>query len=238
MLLRTLSLLRSLQGAHHTTQDARARIQQACDYRWLASQLPHGVIVPRATRLDDGTPAVPVMVPFVATPERRRGGRWPADPEARERCYVEGGHACRAAGAPGYRTLESLSQGLVQGGMAVLKDAARFQYLEEREALRLTWRRLASLPADLAGGSAAALPRPTASVTASSCSSSGCPPPPATSGSRATGWIAAWIATGASCLHRPTEPTAGSAASPRRLPGQLGGQVLGDLLGESRRPAM
>ncbi|QFU00926.1 hypothetical protein FIU83_04660 [Halomonas sp. THAF5a] len=152
MLLRTLSLLRSLQGAHHTTQDARARIQQACDYRWLASQLPHGVIVPRATRLDDGTPAVPVMVPFVATPERRRGGRWPADPEARERCYVEGGHACRAAGAPGYRTLESLSQGLVQGGMAVLKDAARFQYLEEREALRLTWRRLASLPADLAGG--------------------------------------------------------------------------------------
>lgn len=151
MLLRTLSLLRSLQGAHHTTQDARARIQQACDYRWLTGQLPHGVIVPRATRLNDGTPAVPVVVPFVATPERRRGGRWPADPEARERCYVEGGHACRAAGAPGYRTLESLSQGLVQGGMAVLKDAARFQYLDDHQALRLTWRRLASLPADLAG---------------------------------------------------------------------------------------
>ncbi|MDX1466256.1 MAG: hypothetical protein R3215_11195 [Halomonas sp.] len=151
MLFRTLSLLRSLQGAHHTAQDARARIQQACDYRWLKGQLPHGVLAERATRLDDGTPAVPVVVPFVATPERRRGGRWPEDPDERERCYVEGGHACRAAGAPGYRTLESLSQGLVQGGMAVLKDAARFQYLDERGALRLTWRRAESLPPDLAG---------------------------------------------------------------------------------------
>ncbi|MFG6158007.1 hypothetical protein ACGTNG_04285 [Halomonas sp. 1390] len=151
MIFRTLSLLRSLQGAHHTAQDARARIQQACDYRWLKGQLAHGMIAAREARLDDGTPAVPVVVPFVATPERCRGGRWPDDPEAREGCYVEGSHACRAAGAPGYRTLESLSQGLVQGGMAVLKDAARFQYLVERQALRLTWRRVESLTPDLAG---------------------------------------------------------------------------------------
>ncbi|MEQ6887856.1 hypothetical protein ABE957_04075 [Halomonas sp. CS7] len=151
MIFRTLSLLRSLQGAHHTAQDARARIQQACDYRWLKGQLAHGMIGARAARLNDGTPAVSVIVPFVATPERRRGGRWPDDPAEREGCFVEGTHACRAAGAPGYRTLESLSQGLVQGGMAILKDAARFQYLVEREALRLTWRRAESLPPDLAG---------------------------------------------------------------------------------------
>lgn len=151
MLFRTLSLLRSLQGAHHTAQDARDRIQQACDYRWLKGQLAHGVITARAARLDDGTPAVPVVVPFVATPERRRGGRWPEDPDERERCYVEGSHACRAAGAPGYRTLESLSQGLVQGGMAVLKDAARMQYLVDRQALRLSWRRAETLAPELAG---------------------------------------------------------------------------------------
>lgn len=149
VLLRTLSLLRSLQGAHHTTQEARERVQRACDYRWLSRQLPHGVILAQEARLDDGTPATPVVMPFVATPERRRGGAWPEDPVEREGCFVAGSHACRAAGAPGYRTLESLSQGLVHGGMAILKDAARLDYLVEREALRLTWRRVESLAPDL-----------------------------------------------------------------------------------------
>ncbi|TDO06885.1 MULTISPECIES: hypothetical protein [Halomonas] len=150
MILRTLSLLRSLQGAHHTVSDAQSRIQQACDYRWLRRQMRHAVIAARQASLADGTPAVSVVVPFVATPARRRGGRWPQDPDERERCFVEGAHACRAAGAPGYRKLESLSQGLAQGGMAVLKDAARFQYLLDQQALRLTWRRSGSLPNDLA----------------------------------------------------------------------------------------
>lgn len=150
MILRTLSLLRSLQGAHHTVSDAQARIQQACDYRWLRRQLGHGRVDARQTSLADGTPAVMVVLPFVATPARRRGGRWPEDPAERERCFVEGAHACRAAGAPGYRRLESLSQGLVQGGMAVLKDAARFQYLLDQQALRLTWRRPGALPPGLA----------------------------------------------------------------------------------------
>lgn len=149
MILRTLSLLRSLQGAHHTVTDAQARIQQACDYRWLRRQLGHGVVGGRQASLADGTPAVSVVLPFVATPARRRGGRWPQDPDERERCFVEGAHACRAAGAPGYRKLESLSQGLAQGGMAILKDAARFQYLLDQQALRLTWRRSGTLPPDL-----------------------------------------------------------------------------------------
>jgi len=150
MLLRTLSLLRSLQGAHHTVSDAQARIQQACDYRWLRRQLGHGLIAARQATLADATPAVAVVLPYIATPSRRRGGNWPADLEARERCYVEGTHACRAAGAPAYRTLESLSQGVVQGGMAILKDAARFQYLLDQQALRLTWRRPGNLSPDLA----------------------------------------------------------------------------------------
>lgn len=151
MIFRTLSLLRSLQGAHHTVNDAQARIQQACDYRWLRGQLAHGMIGAREARLADGTPAVSVVLPFVASPERRRGGRWPDAPNEREACFVEGAHACRAAGAPGYRKLESLSRGLAEGGMAVLKDAARFQYLVDRQALRLTWRRVESLAPDLAG---------------------------------------------------------------------------------------
>lgn len=150
MILRTLSLLRSLQGAHHTVTDAQARIQQACDHDWLRRQLRHGIVSARGTALADDTPAVSVIVPFVATPARRRGGRWPADPDEREGCFVEGAHACRAAGAPAYRKLESLSQGVAQGGMAVLKDAARFQYLLDQQALRLTWRRPGSLPPDLA----------------------------------------------------------------------------------------
>lgn len=150
MILRTLSLLRSLQGAHHTVTDAQARIQQACDYRWLRRQLSHGVVAARQATLADGTPAISVVLPFVATPSRRRGGHWPQDPDERERCFVEGAHACRAAGAPGYRKLESLSQGLAHGGMAILKDAARFQYLLDQRALRLTWRRPDSLSPDLA----------------------------------------------------------------------------------------
>ncbi|MDZ7852226.1 MAG: hypothetical protein U5L98_06120 [Halomonas sp.] len=150
MILRTLSLLRSLQGAHHTISDAQARIQQACDYRWLRRQMGHGVIDSRRASMPDGTPAVSVVLPYVATPGRSRGGRWPEDPDERERCFVEGAHACRAAGAPGYRKLESLSQGLAQGGMAVLKDAARFQYLLDQQALRLAWRRPGTLPSDLA----------------------------------------------------------------------------------------
>ncbi|MEQ6916705.1 hypothetical protein [Halomonas aquatica] len=150
MIFRTLSLLRSLQGAQHSVTDAQARIQQACDYRWLRGQLVHGIIGEHETRLADGTPATSVVVPFVATPERRRGGRWPDDPAERERCFVEGAHACRAAGAPGYRKLESLSQGVAQGGMSVLKDAARLKYLVDQQALRLTWRRVEALPPDLA----------------------------------------------------------------------------------------
>ncbi|SEK94323.1 hypothetical protein SAMN04488129_105180 [Halomonas daqiaonensis] len=149
MIFRTLALLRSLQGAHHTVSDAQARIQQACDYRWLRRQLGQGMLGSRHTSLADGTPAVSVVLPFVATPGRRRGGRWPEAPDERERCFVEGTHACRAAGAPGYRKLESLSQGLVQGGMAVLKDAARFQYLLDQQALRLSWRRPGTLAPDL-----------------------------------------------------------------------------------------
>ncbi len=150
MILRTLSLLRSLQGASDTLQDARARVQLACDYRWLRGEMRHGLIAAEAVRLADGTPAQAVMLAYPATPARLAGGRWPDDAEARERCFVVGAHACRAAGAPAYRTLEGLSQGLVHGAVAVLRDASRLQYLLDREALRLTWRRPERLPEALA----------------------------------------------------------------------------------------
>lgn len=148
-MLRTLSLLRSLTSAHHSLEEARTTIQQARDYRWLAERLERGVIVAPATALEDGTPAVALVLAFPATPRRLAGGNWPAEAEARERCLVEGAHACRAAGAPGYRTLESLSQGLVHGAVNVLADAARFQYLQRHRALRLTWRRFGHLPEPL-----------------------------------------------------------------------------------------
>lgn len=141
MILRTLSLLRSLKGASHTAQEARATVQQACDYRWLRGQLAGGVITDADTRLNDGTPAVAITLAYPATPERLAGGRWPEAPEEREGCFVEGDHACRAAGAPAYRTLESLSRGVAEGAAAVLTDAARLGYLIDRGALRLTWRR-------------------------------------------------------------------------------------------------
>ncbi|MFY0991520.1 hypothetical protein [Halomonas sp. C05BenzN] len=149
-MLRTLSMLRSLMSAHHTLDDARSTIQLACDYRWLKDELPHGVITATAAVLDDGTPALTITLAYPATPRRRRGGRWPEDPVERERCYVEGLGACRAAGAPAYRTLESLSQGLVHGAASVLTDAARLQYLLDRQALRLTWRRADRLEPPLA----------------------------------------------------------------------------------------
>ncbi|WP_373181692.1 hypothetical protein [Halomonas campaniensis] len=150
MILRTLSLLRSLQGAHHSLKDAQATVQQACDYRWLREALCGGVITRTDACLADGTPAVTVTLSFVATPARLAGGKWPEDPAERERCFVAGIHACRAAGAPRYRTLESLSQGLVHGAAAVLTDTARFQYLLDQQALRLTWRRPGGLPEALA----------------------------------------------------------------------------------------
>jgi hypothetical protein len=146
VILRTLSLLRSLQGASHSLKDAQATVQQACDYRWLRGELRHGVITDGATALADGTPAVAITLAYPATRARLAGGRWPEDPAERERCFVEGAHACRAAGAPAYRTLESLSQGVVHGAAAVLTDAARLQYLLDRRALRLTWRRPEHLP--------------------------------------------------------------------------------------------
>lgn len=150
MILRTLSLLRSLQGASHTLKDAQVSVQQACDYRWLRGELQHGVIADGHTTLTDGTPAVAISLAYPATPARLAGGRWPETPEAREGCFVEGDHACRAAGAPAYRSLESLSQGLVHGAAAVLTDAARLQYLLDQQALRLTWRRPEHLPEALA----------------------------------------------------------------------------------------
>ncbi|MBB3330344.1 hypothetical protein BDK63_001201 [Halomonas campaniensis] len=149
-MFRTLTLLRSLQGAHHSLKDAQATVQQACDYRWLREALRGGVITRTDAALADGTPAVVVTLSFVATPARLAGGKWPEDPAERERCFVVGTHACRAAGAPRYRTLESLSQGLVHGAAAVLTDTARFQYLLDQQALRLTWRRPGGLPEALA----------------------------------------------------------------------------------------
>ncbi|MGE4535057.1 hypothetical protein [Halomonas sp.] len=154
MILRTLSLLRSLQGARDTADEARGRVQQASDYRWLRDQLRHGAVVDEASRLADGTPALAIALAYPATAKRLAGGHWPEAPEARERCHVAGTHACRAAGAPAYRTLESLSRGVAEGAIAVLRDAARFQYLLERDALELAWRRPERLPAGLA----AALP--------------------------------------------------------------------------------
>jgi hypothetical protein len=150
MILRTLALLRSLQSAHHSLEDAQATVQKACDYRWLREQLTGGLVRRRSVALDDGTPAVTIVLAFTATQALRRGGRWPADPEEREHCHVEGAHACRAAGAPSHRRLQSVSQGLAQGAMSVLKDAARFDYLLTHGALRLTWRRVGSLDEELA----------------------------------------------------------------------------------------
>lgn len=150
MILRTLSLLRSLQGASHTAQTAQATVQQACDYRWLRGELHHGAITQPATALADGTPAVAIGLAYPATRARLAGGRWPGNLEERERCFVEGAHACRAAGAPAYRTLESLSRGLAFGVVSVLTDSARLQYLVDQRALRLTWRRPEALPDGLA----------------------------------------------------------------------------------------
>ncbi|PAU78059.1 hypothetical protein [Halomonas salipaludis] len=149
-MLRTLSLLRSLHGAHHSLADARATVQRACDYRWLRGAMAGGHVSESSQPLADGTPCMTLTQLFSATAGRLSGGNWPADAEARERCRVEGAHACRAAGAPAYRTLESLSQGLVHGAMSVLKDAARFDYLLEQQALRLTWRRPQRLEGALA----------------------------------------------------------------------------------------
>ncbi|MBE0488368.1 MAG: hypothetical protein IBX53_04765 [Halomonas sp.] len=150
MILRTLSLLRSLQGASHTAQEAQATVQQACDYRWLHGELHHGAITEPATTLADGTPAVAITLAYPATRAHLAGGKWPEDPTERERCFVEGAHACRAAGAPLYRTLESLSRGLAYGAASVLTDSARLQYLIDHRALRLVWRRPEHLPAALA----------------------------------------------------------------------------------------
>lgn len=148
-MLRTLALLRSLQGASHTAQRARATIQRACDYRWLRDEFSRGAVTEPDARLSDGTPAVAVTLVYSATPQRLAGGRWPDDPAQREGCRVEGAHACRAAGAPAYRTLESLSRGVSEGAAAVLADAARMTYLVEHAALSLTWRRPQNLPAML-----------------------------------------------------------------------------------------
>ncbi|MCA1769711.1 MAG: hypothetical protein LC652_07045 [Halomonas sp.] len=150
MILRTLSLLRSLQGASHTAKDAQATVQQACDYRWLRGELHHGAVSGPATALADGTPAVTITLAYPATRARLAGGRWPEAVEERERCFVEGAHACRAAGAPAYRTLESLSQGLAFGAASILKDTARLQYLIDQHALRLTWHQPQHLPEALA----------------------------------------------------------------------------------------
>ncbi|WP_027961633.1 hypothetical protein [Halomonas halodenitrificans] len=149
MILRTLSLLRSLQSASHTADEARDTIQQASDYAWLRQELRHGAITRDDTRLSDGTPARIIALAWPATARRLAGGNWPEAPEARERCHVSGQHACRAAGAPAYRTLESLSRGLAEGGIAVLRDASRFQYLIDNNALELTWCRPQGLPAGL-----------------------------------------------------------------------------------------
>ncbi|MBD3895771.1 hypothetical protein IEI94_07885 [Halomonas sp. ML-15] len=140
-MLRTLSLLRSLRSAHHSLEDTRATVQRACDYRWLRDAMAGCHVAGSSRPLADGTPCIALTQLFTATAGRLRGGNWPADAEARERCRVEAAHACRAAGAPAYRTLESLSQGLVHGGMSVLKDAARLDYLTQQQALWLHWRR-------------------------------------------------------------------------------------------------
>jgi hypothetical protein len=155
MILRTLSLLRSLQGARQNAQVASDTVQRAGDYRWLCGRLPGGVVGKSRASLADGTPAIAITLAFPATPERRHGGRWPEDPEAREAAFVEGADACRAAGAPRYRTLEGLSRGVAEGAISVLRDAARFQYLEDHQALRLVWRR----PGSLAQGTAEVLAR-------------------------------------------------------------------------------
>jgi hypothetical protein len=149
-MFRTLTMLRSLHSAHHSLEDARVSVQQACDYRWLREQLPRGVVTGSDSTMSDGTPAVAITLPFLATPARCRGGRWPEASDERERCHVEGAHACRAAGAPAYRKLETLSQGLAHGALAIMKDAARFDYLLNRHALRLTWRRLDHVDGPLA----------------------------------------------------------------------------------------
>lgn len=149
-MFRTLAMLRSLQSAHHSLEEAQATVQQACDYRWLREQLARGVVTRADDTMTDGTPAVAITLPFLATPARCRGGKWPEAPEERERCHVEGAHACRAAGAPAYHKLESLSQALVHGALAVMKDAARFDYLLAGNTLRLTWQRLDHLDGPLA----------------------------------------------------------------------------------------
>lgn len=158
-MLRTLALFRSLAGAHRSLEEVQAAIQQACDYRWLRDELRRAVPGPGVT-LSDGTPGHALILPYPASAERMAGGAWPREPAEREGCVVVGGHACRAAGAPRHRTLESLSQGLVHGAAAVSTDASRFRYLLEREALRLTWRRRATLDARLGEALAARLPAP------------------------------------------------------------------------------
>lgn len=150
MIFRTLALLRSLHSAQHSMDDAQAKIQRACDYRWLRARFPGGTVLSHHSRLPDGTPATAIVLPFTATPALRRGGKWPDDAEERESCHVEGMGACRAAGAPSFRRLESLSQGVANGAMSVLKDAARFDYLVEHQALQLTWRRADHLPGQIA----------------------------------------------------------------------------------------
>lgn len=149
-MLRTLSLLRSLHGAHRSLEETRASIQRACDYRWLRDAMAGCHVSESPRPLADGTPCITLSQLFSATPGRLRGGNWPDDAAAREACRVEGTHACRAAGAPAYRTLESLSQGLVHGAMSVLEDAARFDYLIAKQALRLSWRRPQRLAPPLA----------------------------------------------------------------------------------------
>ncbi|SDL39647.1 hypothetical protein SAMN05192555_104111 [Franzmannia pantelleriensis] len=150
-MLRALSLLRSLHGAHHSLEDARASVQRACDYRWLRGAMAGCHVTESPRPLADATPCLVLTQLFPATAGRLRGGNWPTDAGARERCRVEGAHACRAAGAPAYRTLESLSQGLVHGAMTVLIDAARLDYLIEQQALWLSWRRPERLDGALAG---------------------------------------------------------------------------------------
>lgn len=149
-MLRTLSLLRSLRSSQQSLTETRATIQRARDYHWLSRAMTGSHLSMAASPLADATPCIALIQLFPATPERLRGGNWPDGAEARERCLVEGQHACRAAGAPAYQTLESLSQGLVHGALSVFNDAARFDYLISRQALRLTWRHPSHLDAALA----------------------------------------------------------------------------------------
>lgn len=149
-MLRTLSLLRSLRSTQQSLAETRATIQRARDYHWLSRAMAGSHFNTAASPLADATPCTALIQLFPATPERLRGGNWPDDAEARERCLVEGQHACRAAGAPAYQTMESLTQGLVHGALSVLNDAARLNYLIDRQALRLTWRRPNHLDATLA----------------------------------------------------------------------------------------